>query len=172
MPFEVTADVDALSYASTSDAEDAAEVRIGSTAFDALDEGDQEKHLITASRELDTIAWIGERATAEQQLEWPRTGTDYSADAWPSILVEATILLAWYNAKQLASHPTADLANPDTRIVTREKVGPIDTEYQVTATAVSDQLSRFPAHVRALIRPLVYSVSSSGYGSAIITRGS
>jgi hypothetical protein len=170
--FEVLADTDALSYATTSDAEDLSEVRIGSTAFDALSEETQEKHLNSAARDLDTVAWIGSRASAEQELEWPRTGTGYSSDAWPSILVEATILLAWYNAKQLETNPDADIGNPETSVIKREKVGPIETEYFAPSTTVSDQLSRFPAHVRALIRPLVYVAAAAGYGSAIVTRGS
>lgn len=173
MPFEVPADTSALSYATTSDAEIAAEVRIGSDAFAAIaNEDTRQKYLNSASLELDTIDWIGERATAEQELEWPRTGTPYSATAWPSILVQATILLAWYNATRLAADPETDVANPDTAVIKREKVGPIETEFFAPSTTVSDQLSRFPANVRALLRPLVYAAPAAGYGSSTARRSS
>lgn len=172
MAFEVMADPAALAYANVATADAAAAFRIDGDAWIDLDDEDKLKHLILASRDLDTVDFIGSRASTTQVLEWPRTGTDYSGNAWPQRLVDATIALAADNAKRVAADATADLLTATTSDIKVEQVGPIRTEFFDRGAAAATALERFPAFVQRLIAPLVRSAVAAGWGSATVSRTS
>jgi hypothetical protein len=170
--FEVSADPTAIAYATPDDADSVNESRGGGAAFLALDPDRQEQLLAAASVDLDTSAWRGVRATVEQEREWPRTGTEYSADAWPQSLVDATIELAFYRARLLTADATADVLNPIPSNLKRKKTGPIEKEYFAPAPVDPTSAARWPTFVQALIARLVRDVATSGWGTAIAIRGS
>jgi hypothetical protein len=170
--FEVAAEPTAIAYASLADAESADEARGGGAAFLALDDEVQAQMLTAASIDLDTAPWIGGRATTTQEREWPRTGTAYSDDAWPQILVDATIELAFANARKLAADASTDLLNPVPSNLKRKKTGPIEKEYFAPTAAAATEPTRWPTIVQALIAPLIRVAAVSGWGSAVAIRTS
>lgn len=173
MPFEVTADPAALSYASVADAQSVVDARGGGAAFLALaDDATRLQYLTAASLDLDTSDWIGERATAEQEREWPRTGTAYSDDALPGMLIDATIELAFANAAKVAADPTVDVLNPSPDRLKRKKVGPIEREWFAPETTDATAVARFPTIVQALIARLIRDAESGVWGSGYVVRGS
>lgn len=178
MPRELTADPAAIAYADSSAADDAARLRetVVRAAWDALGVTEKDAVLATATADIDTIGddFLGERADDDQLLEWPRTGTDYSDDAWPQRLVDATIALAFEYAPAFASGSTTNLLAPDPAEpnIKREKVGPIETEYFASRSVEATGLERFPPVVQRLLRPLVSVVEENAWGSASVVRGS
>lgn len=172
MPYEVAADPAAFAYATIADAQSAADRRGGGVAFFALaSDALRDQKLAQASLDLDTSDWIGERASTDQELAWPRTDTSYSDDAWPGVLVDATIELAFANAQKEADDAGTDVLNPPLNNIKREKVGPIETEYFAAARTEATDVARWPTIVQALIAPLL-RVASATWGSATALRGS
>lgn len=178
MAIEVTADLEATTYATVTQADAEAELRRGAVldAWSELDDDDKLAALISATRDVDTLDWIGDRASAEQELEWPRTDTDYSTDAWPRNLVRAVIELAFSYAPTFsADEPTDPLApDPANGNIKKETIGPISTEFFApTSTAEArTTIERFPAIVQNLLRPLIRAVSTSQWGQGRVVRAS
>jgi hypothetical protein len=173
VPYEVTADPAAFAYATVADATTARDRRGGGTAFFALaDDAIRAQKLAQASMDLDTSDWIGERASTDQELEWPRTGTPYSDDAWPGVLVDATIELAFANARKEADDASADVLNPVPSNIKREKVSSIETEYFAPATTDATDASRWPTIVQALIASLLRSTVAAAWGVGTAVRSS
>jgi len=175
MPKELPADTAATEYASIADLDAAAEAR-GLSAWDGL--GDEQKTAASVAMMLDleTLDYIGERASDDQELEWPRTGTDYSDDAWPWRLVQAFIEGTFALGAKLAADPTADplsaaSAQPETNIK-RDKTGPLEIEYFAPVVKAPDMatLDRFPAIVQNLLRPLIRVAVVANYGSGKAVR--
>lgn len=172
----------ANAYATVATARAAAAYRPGADALAWLDlDGDEQiQTLVTASRDIDTVLYWGDRATSTQALEFPRTGTDYAVDALPPPLVSATIELAFSYAPAFAAGATIDVLNPDTSAgrIKRDKVGPIETEFFAQPKAPSvfgatvPGLERFPTIVQRLLAPLAWVAPLPGWGSATVTRSS
>jgi hypothetical protein len=178
--FETTADSAATTYATVALAQARAELRGGAVAaaVRALSDDDILAGLTSRSIDIDTLDWIGARATAEQELEWPRTDTDYSETAWPTRLVNAVIEQFFVDAVagNVGADATTDPLTPDVAAsnVKREKVGPIETEY-FTPTVATDQITsvaRFAPIVQSLLAPLIRSTSEGEWGTSIATRRS
>jgi hypothetical protein len=172
---EVTADTDATTYASVETADAVAATRVGGSAWTDLGDEDKLAALTTATRDVDTLDWIGDRASDAQELEWPRTGTDYSDDAWPTRLVNAVIELAFSYAPGIAAgtNPLATTTNAGN--IKRKKIGPLETEYFGATTASSVDVTtaaRFPAIVQNLLAPLVRPATAMQWGSGTAFRGS
>lgn len=85
--------------------------------------------------------FLGQRASSEQRLSWPRTGAydelgnKVGEDSVPSKLADACVEYAWrQNTAELQPDPDTDASG---RLATmkREKVGPIEeeTEYSISA---------------------------------------
>jgi len=169
-------------YATAVDAIALADYRIGGAAFVALTADQQIQALVTATRDIDSIAnaapgeyggFIGEKATVGQALEWPRTGTDFDADALPAVLVAATAELAISYTPLFVSG--GDPLNLDTTAwnVKRRKVSDLETEFfGPTGSSTEDPLSRFPMVVQNYLRSLVIVTADDVWGSADVTRGS
>lgn len=181
MAIEVTADPDATTYADTATADTVAETRVGGSAWTELSDDDKLAALITATRDVDTLDWIGDRASNAQALEWPRTnavdsnGIAYSDDTWPTRLVNAVIELAFTYALPIAAGTNPLAVDTQAGNIKRKKIGPLETEYfGATATTSVDvtTLARFPAIVQNLLAPLVRMPSTLAWGSAIARRGS
>jgi hypothetical protein len=179
--FQVTADLTAVSYATSDQADDVAELRVNGAAWLALDSDQKDAAMATASRDIDSIAgtppgtiggFIGERASPDQSLEWPRTGTDYDDTAWPQRLVDATIELAISYAPAFAAG--SDVLNPslETGTLKSSKVGPIEKEWFAPRSADALSMARLPAMVQRLLAPLVLTDIGNVWGSGSVARGS
>jgi hypothetical protein len=102
MPASITATVgsaSANSYLSIAAADTLAETMLGTLAWTSATTDQKTRALITATRGLDTLTWIGDRTTTTQALDWPRTdascdGIDYPDDELPEQIQYATFDLA------------------------------------------------------------------------------
>lgn len=84
---------------------------------------DKARALIIATRDLDVyMVWEGSKATGEQALQWPRTGTDYASDVIPEPLKQATVEFALWRLQN--DSPTTDMVAFDSI-----SVGPIKIDY-------------------------------------------
>ena len=82
------------------------------------------------------LRWKGDRVSEDQALDWPREGVvafgfEIPSDAMPEAVVKACAELA---LRALSGDLTPDL----TRRTLREKVGPIEVEYDPNAPALPD----------------------------------
>lgn len=95
--------------------------------------------------------WAGYRITASQALDWPRVGVlvDYWSVASDIVPTEVANACADLAVKAL----TGELASDLERGIVREKVGPLETEYD----RYSPQAKRYPAIDRMLAPYLVGS---------------
>lgn len=91
-----------------------------------------ETYLLNAMDYLESLRsqYIGEKATTTQALQWPRTGAyidgvEFASDALPNELKNAQVRLALAVQDGLNLMPTSTGA----AFVTKEKVGPIETQY-------------------------------------------
>lgn len=176
MAFEIPADVDATVYADADAIDAIAEFRVGGEAWTDLDDAQKDQITNVVTQAFDSLDFKGEMTSADQNLEWPRTGTEYSDDAWPHRLVRAAIEYAIILAPTVAEG--TDPLNPvDTSNgnIKREKVGPLETEYfgaTATTSDTDDPLAEFPAIVQRLLAPLIRSSLSLAWGSASVIRAS
>lgn len=141
--------VDADSYISLSDAS-ARHSALGNAAWAAMaSDTVREQALRRATTYMVQTyrqRWQGVRATADQALDWPRWGVEadgyyVGADIVPTDVANACADLALRAASE-------DLSPDLERGIVREKVGPIETEYD----RYSQQAKRFSA-VDALLSP-------------------
>lgn len=182
MPLELEATPgadDANAYVTVDDAEAYASYRVGSAAFLALTDDQKIQALVTATRDIDTLeddpGFVGERASEDQALAWPRTGTDTAAsDELPRSLVNATIELAMSYAPAFESGSTLDVLNADTGNgnIKREKTGPLETEFFAAGSVSATAFARFPAVVQRLLSAVVLLPDTSTWGAATVSRGS
>lgn len=161
-------------YATELEADTWLEFRLGASAWANFSEELKAQALVTATRDLDTLTFIGTKASSTQALEWPRSSTSYSADTLPAALVRATIELAFVYASELTADATLDVLNPaaETGNIKRETAGPVETEYFASTSVAATALERFPAVVQRLLTPLVRAITSTAWGSSLATRGS
>lgn len=153
MPREVVADPTAVVYATPDEADVVASAR-QVTAWQNLG-GVTEKmaFLLAATLDIDTLAWIGSRETNEQELEWPRVGTEYTAGYIPWLVKAAVIEQAFaLAAGDTTLNPSATGGN-----LKRIKAGPAEEEYFARTNTPIDLLgiARFPSIVQNLLRRLV-----------------
>lgn len=188
MAIETTADVAATTYATVDQVRDAAEIRGGAVkaAIDDLSDDEILGDLTARTIDFDTLNWIGDRASVDQALEWPRTeaeepnGTEYSDDAWPLKLVTAVIeqVFADAIAGKIGESATVDPINPTltAQNLKRQKIGPLEKEYFApTATTVDlTSVARFAPIVQNLLAPLLRDTASaaSEWGTSIARRAS
>jgi hypothetical protein len=182
VPLELEAEPgadDANAYATVEEAEAYAAYRVGSAAFLALTTDQKIQALVTATSDIDTLeadpGFVGDRASDDQALAWPRTGTDdYDDDELPRSLVNATIELAMSYAPAFATGSTIDplATEAGNGNIKREKVGPLETEYFAAGETGATAFTRFPAVVQRLLFAIVRLPDTSSWGSATVSRGS
>lgn len=150
----------AESYISVADA-DARMAALGMTNWTDLTEAEKEQALRRATAHMEQAyrqQWKGTRLLRDQALSWPRYGV--IADSWdiPSTVVPGDVANACID---LAFKAAAGDLNPDlTRAIIREKVGPLETEYD----RYSPQSKRYAAIDRALAP---YMVGSSAMATLV-----
>ena len=116
MPATIDATIggaNANSYLTVAAADTLTESMLGTLAWATATTDSKTRALITATRGLDTLGWIGSKASTTQSLAWPRTdascdGTDYASTAIPTPILYATFDLA----NSLLTTPTLLLTPP------------------------------------------------------------
>lgn len=101
------------------------------TAWAALTNDQKGQALVSATRRLDRLKWLGEKTSAVQPLQWPRTGTvDCDGVAVPDstvpiAIIHATILLAAdITAKSSLEDDTSTATN-----IKRVRAGRVEIEF-------------------------------------------
>lgn len=89
----------ANSYLTIAEGDAIADTMLGTLAWSGATDDDKARALITATNGLDTLGWIGTRATTTQALAWPRENAtcgdkDYDATEIPREVQLATFDLA------------------------------------------------------------------------------
>lgn len=85
-------------YVTVDEADAYLEGDFTATAWRAeTDEDAKARAIVSASRYLDRLSWVGEKATPDQPLAWPRSGIDGIDDyEIPQQVLDACCLLAKY----------------------------------------------------------------------------
>ena len=157
-----SAKADATSYVSVTDADGYFADR-GNTAWTGTNAVKQAA-LVKATDYIEGRfgrRFIGSKKTTTQALAWPRTGAaDFADNEVPALLCRACCEYAVRAlVAELAPDPEVD-AGGLTVVVTKKKVGPIETEYaaQTGASSTPALFRPYPA-ADMLMRGLVYSAS-------------
>lgn len=170
---------DANSHVTADEMTAYCDARLNASVWTAAD--DQLPALVEATRDLTTLAYVGDRGSATQALAWPRVWAP-NPDA-PTILVDPTLYiqvgsaqLIYYGeteiprrvkdatcelALQYLKAGATDLAALDPKIgVLQKTVGPLSTTYAEPEKRAQG-LARFP-RVMALLAPLLAPSAGSG----------
>lgn len=139
---------DANSYVTVAAADTRLAESLGYATWAALATDDKERALIAATRELDTLPWVGWRYTNTQSLSWPRrfaVNPDraydeddeavlyFGATEIPARVIEATCRLAL----AFASAGTDDLVKVDGDAgLVSKTIGPISKTFAVESRPV------------------------------------
>lgn len=173
MAFDATVGgASATSYVSMAEASSYLSDRLFASAWENADESERSRALIQATAWLDAMAWRGTKATTAQRLAHPRKYLptpeqdpewreaqriefiDESLLYWPSTEVARPIREATCELALALLGESSDPAGRDAgEGITREKVGPLETEY-ASPTLRKQGLSRYPA-VWSRIQPLL-----------------
>jgi hypothetical protein len=147
--------------------------RLNSDAWDDADSTDKDKALITASKELNILSWLGYKATTAQRLAWPRSmvinpDSAYSQEYYTESEIPQRVKDATCEyALELLKAGTTDLTSQDSsREIKSETVGPISVTY-AEPSQKSAGLSRFP-NVTSGLGPLLSGLS---HGQIKLVRG-
>ena len=135
------------------------EGRLNSSSFDDATTDNQNRALAEATRELSAVMWKGYRVDDTQALAWPRQWAwnpdDPTQDYFATTVIPDRIKRATYElALAFLKAGTTDIASIESdRLVKREKIDVIETEYVDTAMRPKG-LARYPAVMRE-IAPLL-----------------
>ena len=108
-----TGGANANSYLTVAAADTLTETMLGTLAWATATTDSKTRALITATRGLDTLGWVGSKATTTQALDWPRTGVSCDGVDYDSTAIPAQILYATFDlANSLLTTPNLLLTPP------------------------------------------------------------
>lgn len=159
-------DIGSNSYETYADADAAdeyleAEFSAQGTAWRAAVDDDKARALVTATRVLDRMTWLGDPTESDQPLAWPRTDTDVDGvenDEVPTAIVSASIELA---AVIIAG--TDVLGTTQAQTVKSQKAGSVAIEY----FRGFEDPARLPLNVRELLALYLAAAGTATTGGAI-----
>jgi hypothetical protein len=135
--------------------------RIDISAWTSATDSQKDQSLVTATRMLNNMRWVGTAISEGQALAFPRTGTYYDPklgyaatlpETVPDRINEATYELAYHLLNN-------DGLLDDTGSVENLSVGQINL-------TIKSEASRIPFVVKAIISPLLERTSSRGWWRA------
>ena len=184
MPASITATVgsaSANSYLTIAAADSLAETMLGTLAWTTATSDEKTRALITATRGLDTLVWIGDRASETQALDWPRTGAicdgiEYPDDEIPEAIQYSTFDLAnaLLTTPTLLQSPTGTsgelIPGIPNRDLSRLKLDVMEIEWRSSVSSASQAivspLSALP-HLATILGCLTTSVIPGGSGRVL-----
>lgn len=105
----------ANSYLSLAAADSIATTMLGTLAWSTATTDDRSRALITATRGLETLSWVGTRSTEVQALAWPRTGVYLDGQELDKTLVPEAVQYATFDlAEALLTRPALLKSDPGT----------------------------------------------------------
>ncbi len=152
--------VDYTSYATLAMADAYMNGGINAVAWAALSTDERGRLLVTATRTLDGLKWIGTPTDPDQAHAWPRVGLTFNTqpipdDELPTNLVNATIELAYYIKVQPSVITSPSIQNT----IKRQKAGSVEIERFRTFNEAG---IRFPLPVMDLIAQWLGGTGVSG----------
>ena len=173
-----TGSASANSYLTIAAADTIAESMLGTLAWTTATSDQKTRALITATRGLDTLTWIGDRATTTQALDWPRSnvscdGVDYADDIIPEQIKYSTFdlanaLLTTPTLLQSSTGTSAEIVpGVPNRDLARLKLDVMELEWRTDVSsasqAVVSPLSALP-HLATILGCLTTSTIPGGTG--------
>lgn len=171
MPEQISiGEVGYWSYANVNEADEYLNATISATVWRAeTDEEQKARALISATRWIDTLEFIGEKSQPDQALQWPRTGIEGVDEYIEPIEVDyATIELA--NMLLIDPALQTTLSTVGISETKRLKAGSVEIEYFRGSTTLSSNLVTllpFPKSILDILRPyLSGQLFAGGFGLA------
>jgi hypothetical protein len=141
----------ANSYLTIAAADTIAATMLGTLAWTTATTDEKTRALITATRGLDTLDWIGYRATETQALDWPRTGAacgdlSYADNEIPEPIQYSTFDLAnaLLTTPNLLQSPTGSsgslLPGIPNRDLSRLKLDVVEVEWRTNVSGASQSI--------------------------------
>jgi hypothetical protein len=94
------------SYLSVSEADGIAATMLGTLQWTGATPANKEAALIQATLQLDTLGWIGSKASATQPLQWPRDGASCGDKSYSNTVIPRELELATFDmAEALLGNP-------------------------------------------------------------------
>jgi len=167
----------ANSYLSVAGADSIADGMVGTLTWSSATSDDKAKALITATNGLETLEWIGSRASTTQALAWPRSGASCGdkAPADDEIPRElelaafdlANALLTTPTLLRSASSATALVPGVPNRDLKRVKLDVMELEWRTdvgnSTTEATTPLTVLP-HLATILGCLTTSTTRGGIG--------
>jgi hypothetical protein len=184
MPVTVTATVgsaSANSYLTVAAADDLANLYLGTLNWASATTDNKGRALIMATRYLDELKWIGDKASTTQALLWPRTDAEcgdwsFTSSEIPQPIKQATFDLAEYllgdgNVLSGAGAGSSELIPgiPNANLK-RARVDVIDVEFNQAGQAESKNALNVVPHLKQVLGCLCLSGSNSSVGTVCVLR--
>lgn len=94
------------SYLTIAEADAIALTRVGTLAWPDAAQAQQEAALVSASRYLDQLSWIGTRTAEDQPMAWPRTDAECDEKVYDNATIPSEVEQATFDlAEALLSDP-------------------------------------------------------------------
>jgi hypothetical protein len=184
MAVTVTATVgsaSANSYLTVAQADDFANLYLGTLNWSSAATDNKGRALIMATRYLDELKWIGDKASTTQALLWPRTDAEcgdwsFTSSEIPQPIKQATFDLAEYllgdgNVLSGAGAGSSELIPgiPNANLK-RARVDVIDVEFNQAGQAESKNALNVVPHLKQVLGCLCLSGSNSSVGTVCVLR--
>lgn len=175
---------DANSYITVAAADSIADGMVGTLAWSSASADNKAKALVTATNGLETLSWVGSRATTTQALAWPRADASCGDKTPSTTAIPREVELATFDlANALLSDPTLLRNSPTTsalvtgvpnRDLKRLKLDVMELEWNTnvgnSTTKAVTPLTVLP-HLATILGCLTTSSTGGGIGGAVaITR--
>jgi hypothetical protein len=172
---------DANSYLSVAAADDFANLYLGTLSWAAATTDNKGRALIMATRYLDELRWIGEKASTTQALLWPRTDAEcgdrsYTDAEIPQPVKQATFDLA--EALLADSSLLSGTGTGSTELIPgipnanlkRARVDVIDVEFNGVQQAEAKNALNVVPHLAQVLGCLCLSSALSAVGAVKVMR--
>jgi hypothetical protein len=167
----------ANSYLSVAGADSIADGMVGTLTWSSATSTDKAKALITATNGLETLEWIGSRASTTQALAWPRSGASCGDKAPADDEIPRELELATFDlANALLTTPTllrsssssaALVPGVPNRDLKRVKLDVMELEWRTdvgnSTTEATTPLTVLP-HLATILGCLTTSTTRGGIG--------
>ena len=132
MPLDATVGgTTANSYVTLDEAVAYMETNLYAASWLDLDSDVQEQTLMMATRQLDTLCFLGQKATAAQALKWPRTGLVSDGYPVPSDVIPMAIKIATCEqARVVAGRDTTAQSDAEVQGLEKIKAGSVELVFK------------------------------------------
>lgn len=175
----------ANSYLSVAGADSIADGMVGTLAWTTATSDNKVKALITATNGMETLGWIGTRATTTQALSWPRANASCGDKSYEDDEIPREVELSTFDlANALLGDPTLLRSSPSSealvtgipnRDLKRLKLDVMELEWRTdvgnSTTEAVTPLTVLP-HLATILGCLTTSTTRGGLGGVVAVQRS